>query len=144
MMPVRPPRPCRASGCRNLVYGNELYCELHRASARLPDERPSAARRGYDYNWKKLRMMVLREKPLCEDPFDLHGDQPVIATEVDHIVPLSRGGENTLENLQALCKSCHSRKTRKEGVGGGKSLEITKKRPYGQSKNHAREMEVKG
>lgn len=31
--------------------------------------------------------------------------------EVDHCVPLSRGGEHALENLQMLCKSCNSRKS---------------------------------
>jgi len=55
--------------------------------------------------------MVLHRCPLCADPFGEHGDRVVAATEVDHIVPLRAGGTNDAENLQALCKSCHSRKT---------------------------------
>lgn len=31
--------------------------------------------------------------------------------EIDHIIPLSQGGTNDLENLQALCKECHFDKT---------------------------------
>lgn len=29
---------------------------------------------------------------------------------IDHIVPLSRGGTNDLDNLQTLCRSCNSKK----------------------------------
>lgn len=31
--------------------------------------------------------------------------------ECDHIVPFAKGGETTLDNLQALCPDCHLRKT---------------------------------
>lgn len=34
--------------------------------------------------------------------------------EVDHIIEVIDGGENTLENLQTLCKDCHLKKTKKE------------------------------
>jgi 5-methylcytosine-specific restriction endonuclease McrA len=40
------------------------------------------------------------------------------ANEVDHVTPLRDGGAKyDLENLQALCKSCHSRKTAAEMNG---------------------------
>ncbi len=31
--------------------------------------------------------------------------------EVDHIIPLYKGGSNKRENLQALCRNCHGVKT---------------------------------
>ena len=34
--------------------------------------------------------------------------------EVDHINPRKKGGMDTPDNLQTLCKSCHSKKTRYE------------------------------
>ena len=32
---------------------------------------------------------------------------------LDHIIPLSKGGEHTRENAQMLCRSCNSKKSAK-------------------------------
>jgi len=34
-----------------------------------------------------------------------------VATQVDHIIELAIGGTNTLDNLQPLCRPCHTAKT---------------------------------
>lgn len=123
-MPRRAGRPCRYPGCIEVVRGggNGGYCPAHaRQVQRLQDaQRGTSASRGYGALWRRLRGMILAGHPLCADPYGVHGDSPALATDVDHIVPLSRGGGNTMENLQALCHSCHSRKTAiEDGRWGG-------------------------
>ncbi|MCK6486449.1 MAG: HNH endonuclease [Phycisphaerae bacterium] len=73
--------------------------------------RGSAAARGYGERWRRLARMQLMRQPLCADPFGVHEGRPVAGEHVDHIVPRRAGGTDTLENLQTLCASCHSRKT---------------------------------
>ena len=31
--------------------------------------------------------------------------------EIDHKIPLYKGGNNEIENLEALCRNCHGKKT---------------------------------
>ena len=36
--------------------------------------------------------------------------------EIDHIIPLALGGDNSLKNLQILCKICHTLKTNRQDL----------------------------
>lgn len=73
--------------------------------ARFFTKRPAASKRGYGRLWQRIRLMHLREEPLCRA---CNG----AATEVDHI-----DGDvtnNAVGNHQSLCKSCHAKKTHRE------------------------------
>ena len=89
-----------------------------RAAPRQPDNRPSAARRGYDRRWQKVRALKLRMDPLCEGCKRAGRVTP--ANEVHHVVALADGGERlAMDNLESLCKPCHSRETGRERQGRG-------------------------
>ena len=99
-MPSRPPRlGQRASQAKQ---------------PRLPDHREQSQKRGYDWTWRALSKQVRMEEPLCRHC--LRDGRVTAATLVDHIVPLSLSPELRLDrgNLQALCASCHARKTQAE------------------------------
>ncbi len=34
--------------------------------------------------------------------------------QIDHIIPLTRGGKHVIENLQLICIECHKKKTRED------------------------------
>ena len=44
--------------------------------------------------------------------------------EIDHIVPVARGGTNNIDNLQTLCRECNRMKHTDEWVGGETDLEV--------------------
>ena len=69
--------------------------------------------RGYGAAWDKVRQLALaRDCGLCQ--LCQAKGRPMIATEVDHIVSKARGGSDALDNLQAICKPCHTQKTAEE------------------------------
>jgi 5-methylcytosine-specific restriction enzyme A len=67
------------------------------------DDRPSAAERGYDSDWSKLRKQFLRQHPICAKC----GRPAYIA---HHIVPIDEGGKRLDDdNLMAMCRNCHEK-----------------------------------
>lgn len=102
-MPYKPKKPCKYQGCPNLTH--DYYCDKHNGLY----IRESSGKRGYDGKWRKIRKLFLKTNPLCD--ICKNENKLTEASEVHHIVPLSSGGTNDFNNLQALCKSCHSKIT---------------------------------
>lgn len=75
------------------------------------------------FNRKKKRKRLsgrawrlLRIKCLHRDKFRCRQCSAAGKLEVDHIVPLVQGGREHEDNLQALCRDCHIRKTALENT----------------------------
>lgn len=71
-------------------------------------------KRVYDTGfWRKVRKQVLqRDNYLCVMCAKQGRITP--ATDVDHIIPVAKGGSNMPDNLQSLCHECHKIKTSTE------------------------------
>ena len=113
-MPYKAMKPCGYPGCPALT--ERQYCPEHQklvSSHYNRYERDPASKKRYGYQWQKVRARFLAAYPLCAECL-AHG-QATPASEVHHILPLSRGGTHDEDNLMALCKECHSRITAREG-----------------------------
>lgn len=113
-LPRKPKRPCSFPNCPNLTDGR--FCEEHEKQENKRYEkygRDPAIRRRYGRAWKRIRDSYISQHPLCEE-CEKKG-KLIKAEEVHHILPLSRGGTHDRANLMALCKSCHSAITAKDG-----------------------------
>lgn len=107
-MPYQPLRRCSYPNCKNKVKSGR--CEEHKPK----DTRASSSARGYDHKWSKYRAQYLRFHPLCVMCLEKGIYTP--ATVIDHIKPVENGQADPLfwieSNHQALCRDCHSYKTR--------------------------------
>ena len=115
-MPRKPAHPCKAPDCPGLTHTR--YCQTHvdleQAEAKdYRSRRDPKINARYDHAWRKIRNRFIAAHPLCVHCQD-HG-RVTPATEVDHIIPLKHGGTHAENNLQALCKPCHSAKTARDG-----------------------------
>lgn len=105
-MPHKPLRPCSVPGCPEVAVKAGRCARHAQLQERRPDERPSAAARGYDRKWRRIRRQFLARHPIC-------ADCGAEASQAHHIVPVAQGGTNRWENLMPLCEGCHARRTRR-------------------------------
>lgn len=63
---------------------------------------------------KKLREFIKkRDNYTCQNCGASVADQSLLLLEVDHIIPVSKGGLSTADNLQTLCWKCNRTKSNK-------------------------------
>lgn len=100
-MPTAPPRVCNR--CKAPApKGRPCSC--------MPTTWTSSRRHARGRRWVTLRAAKLRSQPYCQHPNCHH-----LADEVDHITPISEGGDEwNWTNLASLCRPHHREKTRRE------------------------------
>jgi 5-methylcytosine-specific restriction protein A len=107
---------CLVPRCPNLVRDarSKGRCDDHsRAMERERSARRREVTRGV---YKRKKWLMTRKAVLARDPICKVCDER-LSTEVDHIVPLSQGGDPwALDNLQGICSPCHWAKTGRENV----------------------------
>ena len=77
---------------------------------------PSGEQANYNNAWAKMSKAYRRANPLCECCLVLGVMTDITPGDykgcVDHMIPITRGGSMyNLNNLLALCKSCHDTKS---------------------------------
>ena len=99
----RTARVCGRDGCPEIVIGSN-YCPTHTTAPWAGSTRAKQRPIG----WAKIRARVLRrDNNVCQ----YCGGE---AHEVDHVVPVSRGGSHLLSNLAASCKGCNASKNHEQ------------------------------
>lgn len=121
-MPWKPKRPCSKRDCPNLVEIGEQFCPEHKReydreyNAKQRDPKKKVA---YASNkWRLIRKNQLRKHPWCQSG---NHDMSVPAMEVHHKVKFRTVNDPLFSdpnNLQSLCRNCHSSMTAQEGRWG--------------------------
>lgn len=105
----RAPKFCGRNGCRRLVTPPRKHCEECSGWNTGP---PTASSQATDrHHWRA----VIRPAALKRDGYECQLRYPGICTgrasEVDHIIEVSQGGDDSLENTRSVCRPCHRRRT---------------------------------
>lgn len=107
-MPALPPRLCQCG--RIVEAGSTCICRAA-AKAAWEAKRGTPASRGYDAEWRRLRLRFLASNPQCAAL-----GCAVPAAEVDHILSVRTHPHLRLawSNLRPFCKRHHSQRTARD------------------------------
>ena len=86
---------------------------LRGGASREAQTLPDSKRRGaYTGTPKRVAKLLKKQKGICPECGQHFTPEDLI--EVDHIIPKSKGGLDTYNNLQALHRHCHDAKSRND------------------------------
>jgi 5-methylcytosine-specific restriction enzyme A len=111
-------RVCLTRGCPNkipILPGRKTPSRCSACRGRSWTRPPPANAYAYGSGWQVIRKRVLeRDGYRCQLQYaDICVGR---ASQVDHIVQPEAGGTNALENLRAVCRRCHARRTGRQGA----------------------------
>ena len=114
-MTPRAPKLCGEPTCGSPVPAGQRYCQDHEPQAwSTAPKRNHIDSRSHDAKWKKtVKRIHKRDNHRCQIRFV--GICTGIASEVDHRIPVTRGGSDEDSNLQSACRPCHLAKSSDEG-----------------------------
>lgn len=103
-MAQRAQRVCRLPGCRNLTRDPSGYCQEHvRGHRREKGDNKKADPFYTSRRWVRFTQWYKNREPMCE----ICREYP--SAIVHHKIELKVGGDPfSLENIQAVCQSCHN------------------------------------
>ena len=109
---------CRDCGHKYLANGCDIWlrkcpaCGVTNKKKRTSENHSKRRTRAIS---DKLRYQVLkRDNFKCCTCGASPAKEPSVELHIDHIIPWSKGGETTLENLQTLCSKCNIGKSDSE------------------------------
>lgn len=104
-------RLCAQHGCSAVVASGR--CPTHKRTKEQHRYNVDTRKWYYTERWKHLRAIVLSRDPVCKAC--VKKGYASAATEVDHIIAHRGDAERfwDSDNLQGLCKRCHSQKTQR-------------------------------
>jgi 5-methylcytosine-specific restriction endonuclease McrA len=103
------------TGGRQGKYCDPCRQSAYRAQKKADTTRRKARERGALVEVFDPIEVLQRDRWRCQHcrvltPQSLRGTVAANAPELDHIVPISEGGEHSRRNTQCLCRSCNQRK----------------------------------
>lgn len=108
---------CRECGSLFETARTTAYCCSMRCSQKFNRRCRDYAKRTTALPFERLSPVAVfeRDKWTCQEcgvstPSARRGTTALDAPELDHIMPLSRGGTHTYSNVQCLCRRCNMRK----------------------------------
>ena len=89
----------RESGCSQYLIRKDVYALFSKKKVRGASVNPSSKGVRFDiFQRDNFRCKICGASPATD---------PTARLEIDHIVPISRGGKNEINNLQTLCYDCN-------------------------------------